>query len=186
MNMRKIEDIEKDITEVKTQLADVKGSETEVYARIVGYYRSVRNWNKGKKDEFKHRKEFVLADSVYHVSAADTGSCCAVERIAPAVSADAKVFSDAADAFAKTIDHYEFYSRKTCPNCPAVRDYLASCSLKGNTIDVDTPDGFANASDNGIYAAPTVIMYNAAGKEIIRVHNKQELASVVSREAIAV
>jgi hypothetical protein len=67
-----------------------------------------------------------------------------------------------------------------------VRDYLASCSLKGNTVDVDAPEGFTKASNNGIYAAPTVIMYNAAGKEIIRIHNKMELASVISREAIAV
>lgn len=35
------------------------GKETEVYARIVGYYRVVRNWNAGKKEEYKHRKNFV-------------------------------------------------------------------------------------------------------------------------------
>ena len=35
------------------------GTETEVYARIVGYYRSVRNWNKGKKDEYNQRKMFT-------------------------------------------------------------------------------------------------------------------------------
>ncbi|NLE01436.1 MAG: ribonucleoside triphosphate reductase, partial [Fibrobacter sp.] len=32
--------------------------ETEVYSRIVGYYRPVQNWNAGKKSEFKHRKLF--------------------------------------------------------------------------------------------------------------------------------
>ena len=31
-------------------------SECEVYSRIVGYYRPVKNWNKGKKSEFKIRK----------------------------------------------------------------------------------------------------------------------------------
>lgn len=30
--------------------------ETEVYSRIVGYYRPVQNWNSGKKSEFNHRK----------------------------------------------------------------------------------------------------------------------------------
>jgi ribonucleoside-triphosphate reductase (formate) len=35
------------------------GKETEVYARIVGYYRAVRNWNKGKKEEKKHRLDFI-------------------------------------------------------------------------------------------------------------------------------
>jgi ribonucleoside-triphosphate reductase len=32
--------------------------ETEVYARIVGYYRPVKNWNRGKAEEFRHRREF--------------------------------------------------------------------------------------------------------------------------------
>ncbi len=31
------------------------GKEAEVYSRVVGYYRPVRNWNKGKQEEFRHR-----------------------------------------------------------------------------------------------------------------------------------
>jgi len=34
------------------------GTETEVYSRVVGYYRPVANWNKGKQEEYKHRKFF--------------------------------------------------------------------------------------------------------------------------------
>jgi ribonucleoside-triphosphate reductase len=34
--------------------------ETEVYSRIVGYYRPVQHWNSGKKSEFNHRKLFVV------------------------------------------------------------------------------------------------------------------------------
>ncbi len=36
------------------------GKECEVYSRVVGYYRPVKNWNEGKKKEFKDRKEFVI------------------------------------------------------------------------------------------------------------------------------
>ncbi|MFH1209390.1 MAG: ribonucleoside triphosphate reductase [archaeon] len=32
--------------------------DTEVYSRIVGYFRPVQNWNAGKKEEFKYRLEF--------------------------------------------------------------------------------------------------------------------------------
>ena len=32
---------------------------TEVYSRIVGYYRPVQNWNAGKQQEFEDRKEYV-------------------------------------------------------------------------------------------------------------------------------
>jgi ribonucleoside-triphosphate reductase len=34
------------------------GQETEVYSRIVGYYRPVHNWNLGKKSEYQDRKVF--------------------------------------------------------------------------------------------------------------------------------
>lgn len=30
----------------------------EVFSRIVGYFRPVKNWNEGKAEEFKHRKTF--------------------------------------------------------------------------------------------------------------------------------
>lgn len=34
------------------------GEETEVYDRIVGYLRPVKTWNKGKQEEFAHRRRF--------------------------------------------------------------------------------------------------------------------------------
>ena len=36
------------------------GKEAEVYSRVVGYYRPVKCWNKGKRQEFADRKEFVV------------------------------------------------------------------------------------------------------------------------------
>jgi ribonucleoside-triphosphate reductase len=36
------------------------GKEAEVYSRVVGYYRPVKCWNKGKCQEFADRKEFVV------------------------------------------------------------------------------------------------------------------------------
>ena len=37
------------------------GKTTEVYSRVVGYYRPVKLWNKGKKEEYSDRKEFRVA-----------------------------------------------------------------------------------------------------------------------------
>jgi len=34
---------------------------TEVYSRIVGYYRPVQEWNEGKKAEFKDREKRLKA-----------------------------------------------------------------------------------------------------------------------------
>ena len=35
----------------------------EVYSRIVGYLRPVQNWNKGKRQEFKDRQEYVVRET---------------------------------------------------------------------------------------------------------------------------
>ncbi len=32
----------------------------EVYSRVVGYLRPVKEWNKGKREEYKQRKEFIV------------------------------------------------------------------------------------------------------------------------------
>ena len=34
------------------------GKKTEVYSRVVGYFRPIRNWNAGKKEEFFDRVTF--------------------------------------------------------------------------------------------------------------------------------
>ena len=36
------------------------GSEVEVYSRITGYYRPIKNWNEGKAQEYKDRKEYAV------------------------------------------------------------------------------------------------------------------------------
>ncbi len=36
------------------------GGETEIYSRVVGYLRPVNQWNKGKKEEFKIRKTYLV------------------------------------------------------------------------------------------------------------------------------
>lgn len=36
---------------------------TEVYSRVVGYFRPVQNWNEGKKEEFRDRKLYQLQPS---------------------------------------------------------------------------------------------------------------------------
>lgn len=62
--MEHIMDIDRKIAELKQSLTTVRGTETEVYTRIVGYYRAVKNWNLGKKEEYKVRKTFVQSDLV--------------------------------------------------------------------------------------------------------------------------
>lgn len=46
----------------------IKAVKTEVYSRVVGYYRPVQDWNRGKKEEFDQREYVSIG------SAQDSGS----------------------------------------------------------------------------------------------------------------
>jgi anaerobic ribonucleoside-triphosphate reductase len=39
------------------EVQKMKAIPVEVFSRVVGYYRPVSQWNKGKKEEFIQRKE---------------------------------------------------------------------------------------------------------------------------------
>ncbi|HRQ45092.1 MAG TPA: anaerobic ribonucleoside-triphosphate reductase [Candidatus Goldiibacteriota bacterium] len=47
------------IEELETRLQQVKGTECEVYSRIVGYFRPVKQWNNGKQEEYTERETFI-------------------------------------------------------------------------------------------------------------------------------
>lgn len=68
-------DIDKQIAETQAALTNVHGAECEVYARIVGYYRSVKNWNKGKKEEYGIRSVFDQTKAEEHCDS------CAVQQV---------------------------------------------------------------------------------------------------------
>jgi len=49
------EEIQTKIKALELQKENVKGEECEVYSRVVGYLRPVKQWNNGKQNEFKDR-----------------------------------------------------------------------------------------------------------------------------------
>ena len=34
----------------------------EIYSRIVGYFRPVQSWNKGKQEEFRNRVPYIIKE----------------------------------------------------------------------------------------------------------------------------
>jgi len=52
------------------------GSETEVYSRIVGYFRPIKNWNAGKREEFKDRLEFKEEVTMEHPFKTELAATC--------------------------------------------------------------------------------------------------------------
>ncbi len=171
--MRTVAEIDADISKVRNEMIEVHGTTTEVYARIVGYYRSVRNWNRGKREEYKFRKLFIADEGriVEHLPADD----CGCGNVAAPMSA-AAIAPNASEA--GTIDHYELYVRRTCPNCPPVKECCANLSLSGEQVDVDSAEGFARASASEILSTPTVVFFDAENREVARAFTVKEIRAI--------
>lgn len=168
---RTLEQVEQEIAETRAALNNVHGTETEVYARIVGYYRAVKHWNKGKRDEFDQRKMFTLEASKGYDEIPASVSTKVTEKVEQPVMNTKSVT-------------YEMYTRKTCPNCPPVKNFMESLDMAGRSIDVDTPEGLSEAAKKGVFASPTVIFYNEVGIETARCHNVEELEAVFNKVSI--
>ncbi len=185
--MRTVADIDKEISELQKKLRALEGRPTEVYSRIVGYYRSLKNWNRGKREEYTHRVVFnpqsqgephrdaVGTRAPGETAAADgvTGTAATDVIAAAGMNATAQTESDEL----KPVEYMYFY-RETCPNCPPVRRVLSNIELPGTETDVDTEAGTRAALDNGIYTTPTVVFFNSQHTEIYRASTIGELSEL--------
>ncbi len=157
------------LVELKAELMAVRGTPTEVYSRIVGYYRSVRNWNAGKRHEYTKRKTYEISPAL------SAPGPMATQAMAPDFTAAPIVAGRSA---ASTLhEAYILFTRKTCPNCLPVLDYLAASGLQATIIDVDTPDGFETAKRHNVMATPTAILLGSDGGELARAYTRAQLRS---------
>ncbi|MGP1593645.1 MAG: anaerobic ribonucleoside-triphosphate reductase [Treponema sp.] len=171
--MKTLQELDSEIALLEQKLETVHGSPTEVYARIVGYYRSVRNWNKGKLEEFSHRKMFTEDNPKIK---SYTAGCESVQTAVnePASQLDSKSASQLGSTPA-TPAYIEIYMRKGCPNCPPVCNYCRILDTDIHFIDTDTEHGAESAIAHTVYSCPAVIAYTAQGEEIARAYTLAEV-----------
>lgn len=162
--MTKVEKIDQEIEQLKDELTHVEGTKTEIYARIVGYYRSVKNWNKGKKEEYKFRKEFCTEASTPTRKGAPAKPVAEKEQPAKAVAPAAT----ATDEAAPVKEGYLYFYRTTCPNCPPVKNYLKELNETTVEVNVDTEEGLKLAARYDVMATPTALYFDEQGTERFR------------------
>ena len=97
------------------------GCDTEVYSRITGYYRPVKNWNAGKTQEFKDRKTYSVEDNKIPV---DT-----VQEI----HEEKKQILTSKNEGNKCL----LFTTKTCPNCAMIKKVLADKGIAYELIDAE-------------------------------------------------
>jgi len=112
------------------------GAETEVYSRITGYYRPVKNWNAGKSQEFKDRRTYKV-----DVSAAHTVSSFREQEQKPVSVSEPKEFL--------------LFTTKTCPNCKMIKQMLGEKNFSYTIVDAEEHPDLARKYD--IMQAPTLV-----------------------------
>ncbi|MBQ6928676.1 MAG: ribonucleoside triphosphate reductase, partial [Oscillospiraceae bacterium] len=131
------------------------GESAEVYSRITGYYRPVQNWNVGKTQEYKERKEYVVERSTLR----HEGPLAEGERVPrpgkrqpiPEMEPVA-VAAASEEAAAEPI----LFATPTCPNCRIACSYLDKAGFKYEKLMADENADLVHKY--GVKQAPTLVL----------------------------
>lgn len=113
------------------------GADTEVYSRITGYYRPVKNWNAGKTQEFKDRKTY------------------SIEEMKTPVSTVAEIKKEEKTSVVKTDSKVLLFTTKTCPNCSMIKKVLRDKQIDYELIDAE--ENVELSKKYNIVAVPTLV-----------------------------
>lgn len=170
------------------------GKKAEVYSRITGYYRPVRNWNDGKVSEFKSRKTYLTenpaekeARSAFPSTAeraderimTEAKSLAAKTTQSGATTANAKeiVSSQGNDNAGK--GHRFLLSTHTCSSCAMVRKMLQEAKVDYTPLFAEDPQGAALAEKFNICSVPVLI--DGTGECVKLLNNVSEIKSYIER-----
>ena len=144
------------------------GGETEVYSRITGYYRPVKNWNDGKAQEYINRTTYDIENSSLKRP---------VSTMIKISSEEDKVEVDANGA--QNLAY--LFTTKTCPNCKLAKELLAGTDY----ILIDADENAELVQKYGVMQAPTlVVIEDGAAKKYANVSNIKKY--VESRKGVLV
>ena len=126
------------------------GKDTEVWSRITGYYRPVQNWNDGKVQEFKDRKEYNIGHSHFTggIHRHETGCCCS-DTVAHGMQPE----EVGAVSAVKTA---QLFTRTTCPNCRVAEKLLDKAGFAYENLTAEEHPELCR--EYGIQGAPTLVL----------------------------
>lgn len=143
------------------------GKYTEVYSRITGYYRPIKNWNDGKIAEFKNRKEYRLGEQIsFETPLEKKEKVEAVEKMVSKLPKEGK--------------RYVLFVTHTCPNCRLVKVILDDHHIEYEEVYAD--DNMELAKEHNIRSVPTLLVVDE-GKIYDTYSNYSEIAQFISQQA---
>ena len=126
------------------------GKDTEVWSRITGYYRPVQNWNDGKVQEFKDRKEYNIGHSHFTggIHRHETGCCCS-DTVAHGMQPEEV-------GTVSAVRTAQLFTRTTCPNCRVAEKLLDKAGFSYENLTAEEHPELCR--EYGIQGAPTLVL----------------------------
>ena len=124
------------------------GESTEVYSRITGYYRPIKNWNIGKTQEFKERKVYDINNSVLQPTINKFHDDEYKEKEVTKVLEIVDSLSDK--------DEILLFTTSTCSNCSIAKTSLDNLKLSYKSLDASENKDLVKKY--GVRQAPTLIV----------------------------
>ncbi len=125
------------------------GKDTEVWSRITGYYRPVQNWNDGKVQEFKDRKEYNIGHSHFTGGIHRHEACCDDGTVAHGMQPEEVGTVSAAHTA-------QLFTRTTCPNCRVAEKMLDKAGFAYENLTAEEHPDLCR--EYGIKGAPTLVL----------------------------
>ena len=150
--------------------------ETEVYSRITGYYRPVKNWNDGKSQEFRDRvvydigaSKLVKGDAEVAARAAESTGVAerGEEAVAVAGAPSAEAASAPAAASSTLPAGVYLVATHTCANCKHAEQLMQNAGVPFEKIFAEENPELARRYS--IMQAPTLLKVGADGRaDVVR------------------
>ena len=127
------------------------GKDTEVWSRITGYYRPVQNWNDGKVQEFKDRKEYNIGHSHFTggIHRHEVGCCCGDGTVAHGMQPEEV-------GAVSAVRTAQLFTRTTCPNCRVAEKLLDKAGFAYENLTAEEHPELCR--EYGIQGAPTLVL----------------------------
>jgi ribonucleoside-triphosphate reductase len=176
--MRNLEVIEQELAAAREALSQATGTPAEVYSRIVGYYRSVRNWNRGKREEYGERLMFNASCGcqVSRKAAPEGLSREPALRATPQGGSEAGQENPAGPESARLL----LFVRPACPACPPAKAAAGKLGLPVDLVDADTDAGLAEALRRSVMSTPTAILLSQNGEELARARDPDGISRLLA------
>ena len=125
------------------------GKDTEVWSRITGYYRPVQNWNDGKVQEFKDRKEYNIGHSHFTGGIHRHEACCGDGTVAHGMQPEEV-------GTVSAVHTAQLFTRTTCPNCRVAEKMLDKAGFAYENLTAEEHPDLCR--EYGIKGAPTLVL----------------------------